>query len=136
MRGQLLLSLIATILSYVGLLILGVNYALTFSIIAGIMMLIPVVGRVFAWILTAPIVLNQSPLLALWVSIYYFILLQIESNIIVPYIMNKAVGLSPIIIMFAMLVGYQYLNILGLIISIPIATTAAIFIQDYTQKVK
>ena len=50
--------------------------------------------------------------------------MQVENNILVPYIMNKAVGLSPIIIIFAMLVGAQYLGILGLVISIPIATTA------------
>ena len=62
--------------------------------------------------------------------------MQVENNILVPYIMNKAVGLSPIIIIFAMLVGAQYLGILGLVISIPIATTAAIFVKDYMEKAK
>ncbi len=135
-RGQFLLSLIAGILSYIGLLILGVEYALTLSLIAAIMMVIPVFGRIFAWIFTLPVILSISPWVVLWVTLFYFILMQVENNILVPYIMNKAVGLSPIIIIFAMLVGAQYLGILGLVISIPIATTAAIFVQDYMEKAK
>ncbi|HLG25572.1 MAG TPA: AI-2E family transporter [Candidatus Gracilibacteria bacterium] len=132
LRGQVLVSIAATILSYVGLVLMGVDYALTLSLISGIAMLIPVFGRFFAWIVTLPIVLNQSPSLALWVSVYYFILVQIENNILVPYIMNKAVGLSPIIIIFAMMVGQQYLGIPGLVLSIPVATTVSIFVRDYT----
>lgn len=136
LRGQLLLSVVAGVLTYLGLLVLNVEYALTLSVIAGILMVIPVLGRVFAWMFTLPVVLNQSPILALWVTIYYFILLQVENNVLVPYIMNKAVGLSPIIIIFAMLVGSQYLGILGLVISIPIATSVAIFVKDYMEKAK
>ena len=136
LRGQLLLSLVAGVLTYLGLLVLNVDYALTLSVIAGILMVIPVMGRVFAWVFTLPVVFNQAPLLGLWVSIYYFVLFQIENNFLVPYIMNKAVGLSPIIIIFAMLVGSQYLGILGLVISIPIATSVAIFVKDYMEKAK
>lgn len=136
LRGQLLLSLISAVVTYIGLLILGVDYALTLAVIAGIMMVIPVIGRVFAWIFALPVVFNQSPLLALWMSAFYFILQQVELNIFVPYIMNRAVGLSPIIITFAMLVGAQYLGILGLVIAIPIATTVAIFVKDYMERSK
>ncbi len=136
LRGQLFLSLAATMLSYIGLLFLNVKYALTLSVISGVMMLIPVVGRGFAWIVSFPIVFNQSPVIALWFSVYYFVLQQIENNILVHYIMNRVVGLSPIIISFAMLVGAQYLGIPGLIISIPIATSIAIFVKDYTEKAK
>ena len=92
--------------------------------------------RFFALLFTLPVVINQAPLLALWVSIYYLILQQVEINVLVPYIMNKAVGLSPIIIIFVMLVGSQYLGILGLVISIPIATSVAIFVKDYMEKAK
>jgi len=50
--------------------------------------------------------------------------------------MQKAVGLSPIVIIFAMMIGNQYLGVLGLIISIPIATSIAIFVKDYVKKDK
>jgi len=136
LRGQLLVSIVAGVFSYVGLAVMGVDYALTLSLIAGISMVIPVVGRFIAWLITFPIVLNQSPALSVWMSIYYLAIQQVENNILVPKIMNKAVGLSPIIIIFAMMVGYRYLDVIGLVFSIPIATTVAIFVRDYTQRQK
>ena len=136
LRGQLFISIIAAVVSYVGLAIMNVDYALTLSVIAGICMVIPVMGRVFAWILTFPIVFNQSPILCLYMSIFYLIVQQFENNIIVPYIMNKAVGLNSIIIIFAMMIGGQYLGILGFVLAIPVATTVAIFFHDYTSRVK
>jgi predicted PurR-regulated permease PerM len=50
--------------------------------------------------------------------------------------MNRAVGLSPIVIMLAMMIGAQYLGILGLVLAIPIATTVAIFVKDYASRTK
>jgi predicted PurR-regulated permease PerM len=136
LRGQLLLSLISAVLTYIGLMILGVNYALTLSVIAGISMVIPVIGRVFAWAIAFPIVFNQSPWLSLWMSVFYLALQQVENNALVPYIMNKAVGLSPIIIIIAMMIGGQYLGILGFVLAIPVATTVAIFVKDYASRTK
>jgi predicted PurR-regulated permease PerM len=124
------------VITYIGLAVMGVNYALTLSVIAGISMVVPVIGRVFAWILAFPIVFNQSPILSLWMSIFYLVMQQVEVNVLVPYIMNRAVGLNPLIIMIAMLIGGQFLGVLGLILSIPIATTVAIFIKDYTSREK
>ena len=136
LRGQLLVSVICGVLTYIPLALLGVNYALTLSVIAAISMVIPVIGRVFAWLLAFPIVFNQSPTLSLWMTVVYFVLQQIELNFIIPYVMNRAVGLSPIILMIAMMIGGQYLGILGLVLSIPVATTAAIFVKDYASRSK
>jgi predicted PurR-regulated permease PerM len=135
-RGQMMVSLVAAISSYIVLIALGINYALTLSIIAGLAMVIPVVGRVFAWVITFPIVLNQSPALAGWMSLMYLLIQQVENNVLIPIIMKRAVGLSPIIIIFAMMIGNHYLQLLGLIISVPVATTIALFVRDYTEKVK
>lgn len=136
LRGQVLVSVVCGVLTYIPLAVLGINYALTLSVIAAIAMVIPVIGRVFAWLLAFPIVFNQSPTLSLWMTVVYFVLQQVELNFIIPYVMNRAVGLSPIILMIAMMIGGQYLGILGLILSIPVATTAAIFVKDYATRAK
>jgi len=65
----------------------------------------------------------------------YFIIQRIENNFLVPFIMNKATGLHPIIVLISMLVGYQFKGILGVIISIPIAGIIAIFYQDFIVKI-
>jgi len=133
-RGQFNVSVVAAILTFVGLAIFGVQYSLTLAVVAGIMMVIPVFGRVFAWLFSLPIVINQSPILALWLTVYYLLLSQVENNFLIPYLMNKAVGLSPIIIIFSLLVGSQFLGILGLVLAVPVATVIALFVKDFTRQ--
>lgn len=129
-RGQLMVSVFAFLVTFVFLAPFGVKYSLTISILAGIMMIIPVFGRVFAWIVTLPIVFNQSPAIALYLTVLYLAISQIENNFIVPLLMKRAVGLNPILIILALLIGYHFLGILGLILAIPIATIVAIFVND------
>jgi predicted PurR-regulated permease PerM len=136
LRGQLKLMLAMAVLTYVVLSVLGVEYALTLAMIAGITELLPVIGPVIAAIPALLIGLNVSLMFALWILIAYIIIQQIEGNVLVPLIMNKAVGLSPLIIIIAMLIGYQFMGILGIMISVPLATAVSIFIKDYTARAK
>lgn len=129
-RGQVMVSLVAAIITFIGLAIAGVEYSLLISVVTGICMIVPVFGRVIAAIIALPIVLNQSPALALFLIIYYFAISQVENNILVPLLMNKAVGLSPIVIIFALMVGFQFMGLFGLILAIPMATILAIFAKD------
>jgi len=134
-RGQLLVSFVAAVISFIGLTIAGVEYSLLISVITGLCMIVPVFGRVIAAVLVLPIVLNQSPALALFLIIYYFGISQVENNILVPLLMNRAVGLSPIVIIFALLVGFQFMGVLGLILAIPIATILSIFAKDLGRRI-
>jgi len=134
-RGQFFVSMAAGVITFIGLAIAGVNYSLTISLIAGVCMIIPVFGRVVAAIIALPIVLNQSPALALFLIIYYFAISQVENNIMVPLFMNKAVGLSPIMIIFSLLVGFQLMGVLGLVLAVPIATIIAIFAKDLGRRI-
>lgn len=134
-RGQLLVSIVAALITFIGLAVAGVEYSLLISLIAGICMIVPVFGRVIAALIALPIVMNQSPTLGLFLIIYYFAISQVENNILVPVLMNKAVGLSPIIIIFALMVGFQFLGVLGLILAIPMATIIAIFAKDIGHRI-
>lgn len=134
-RGQILISLVAALITFIGLSIAGVEFSLLISVITGICMIVPVFGRVVAAILALPIVLNQSPALALFLIIFYFAVSQVENNILVPLLMNKAVGLSPIIIIFALMVGFQFMGVLGLILAIPVATIISIFAKDIGKRI-
>lgn len=136
LRGQLNLMIAMSVLTYVALMIFGVEYALTLALLAGLTELLPVVGPIIAAIPAILVGFNESPIMAVWVLILYIILQQIEGNIFVPIIMKKAVGLSPIIIIIAMLTGFQFLGIMGIIIAVPVATAISIFIKDYSVKAK
>jgi predicted PurR-regulated permease PerM len=116
--------------------ILRVEYGATLAIFAAFAEVVPYVGPFLAWLVAMPIVLNQAPLLALWVTLMFLIIQRLENDILVPIIMKQATGLSPILVIFSMMVGFQFMGVVGLILSIPVASTIAIFVGDYTARKK
>ena len=128
--GQLVLGLIVGLLSFIGLSILGVPYALVLGIIAGTMELIPYIGPTLASIPAILIAFTVSPLLAILTLILYFLIQQFENYLIVPKVMERSVGLHPVIIIIAMLVGGQLAGILGVILAIPVTTIISIIFKD------
>lgn len=135
-RGQIVLMLIIGFLAFIGLYLLGINYALTLGLFAGITELIPYLGPVLGAIPAVFIAFIQSPYKALAVIIFYFIIQEIENNILVPKVMERAVGLNPIISIFAILIGAKLAGILGVLLSIPVATSLIVIIKEFYQKEK
>jgi predicted PurR-regulated permease PerM len=136
LRGQMIMIFLMFSLTLTGLLILGIDYALTLAMMAGIAELLPVVGPILAGIPAILVGFNESPWLAIWVFGLIIVLQQLEGNVLIPMVMKKAVGLNPIIVILAMLVGYETLGIIGIIIAIPVATTLSIFVGEYISKKK
>lgn len=134
LRGQLGLMVIVAILDSVGLAILKIPYALSLGILAGLLELIPIVGPIVAGLVAIIMTLVAGG--AFWkvlVVVAIFILVQqLESQILVPKIMQKAVGLSPVIIIVAILIGYRLLGFGGAILAIPIAAALEVFVQEYS----
>jgi predicted PurR-regulated permease PerM len=132
-RGQLMLSLIIGFAVFVGLAAIGVEYALVLAILAGIMELFPIIGVIIAIIPALFLAFTQSPPLALGVLILYTIIQQLENNLIVPKVMQKAVGLNPMVILVAILIGAKLAGIMGVLLAVPVVTTISIFFKDFIQ---
>jgi len=130
LRGQLILSLSLAIMSYIGFKILGINYALVLALLVGLFSFIPYMGAVLGALPAIFIAFAQSPLLAILVIILFYIIQFIEGNFLQPKIMQKAVGLNPIISILAVLAGFKLAGVIGAVLSIPVATALAIFIKD------
>lgn len=130
LRGQLILCLIIFIFVYIGLSILGVQYALVLALIAGLMEFIPYIGPVISVVPAAFIAFTQSPMLALFVIPLYYLIQWLENNILVPKIMQKTTGINPIVSISALLIGYKLAGILGAILGIPVATAISVFFTD------
>lgn len=129
-RGQLLLGVIIFLITLIGLEILRVPYALTLAILAGFLELLPLVGPLIAGGMAAIVALTVSPLLALIVVIFYFLIQQLENHILVPQVMKKSLGLHPVAIIFALLAGAKLLGILGVIISVPVAAAISVIFNE------
>lgn len=131
LRGMLILMVAVGLLVFIGLAILGVKYAAVLALIAGLLEIVPVVGPLLSWLVAIPIVLNQSAWGIVSVTILYVIVQQLEGHILVPMVMRRFVGLNPIVILFALLVGYRFLGVLGAVLSVPVATMVTIFLDDF-----
>lgn len=136
LRGQIILMFIIFVVSLIGFLILRVDYALTLAMIAGLAEIIPVVGPFLAAVPALLVAFNQSYWLVLWVALFIMFLQQLEQHLVVPMVMKRAVGLSPIIVILAMLIGFNQLNVVGAIIAIPVTTILSIFVTEYASKKK
>jgi predicted PurR-regulated permease PerM len=121
LRGQLFLSLIIGILSYIGLLVLGIPYALPLAVVAGVLEVIPVIGPIISSIPSVLIALTISPILGLAVAAMYFVIQQLENHLIVPQVMKRAVGLNPLIVILAIAIGSSLLGFAGALLAVPIA---------------
>jgi predicted PurR-regulated permease PerM len=136
LQGQLFLGLIVGSMVYVGLYFLDVKYALILALIAGIFEIFPYIGPVLASIPAIIIGLLQAPILGLWVIILYVAIQQIENYLIVPLVIGKVVGLNPIVVILALLIGGKLGGILGMILAVPLTAVFAEFLKDLIKKRK
>ncbi|MDO8577126.1 MAG: AI-2E family transporter [Candidatus Daviesbacteria bacterium] len=130
LRGQMILSLLVGILSYIGLIILNIPFALPLAMIAGIMEVIPVVGPIISAIPAIFIALTISPLLGVIVAVMYLVIQQLENHLIVPQVMKRAVGLNPLIVILAIAIGSRLLGISGALLAVPMAVVFQIIVTE------
>jgi predicted PurR-regulated permease PerM len=133
-RGQLILSTSVGVLTFIGLSILKFEYALILAIVAAFLDFIPMVGPSITMVIGVGLALAYSPLYALWVALLFLGIQQFEANVLVPQIMRRAVGISPILIIFAILVGSKLLGLIGIIIAVPVASAIVVIIEAINKK--
>src|SRR3989344_5874374 len=133
-RGQLLLMFFVGILSYLGLLFLGVDYAVPLAFLAGILEIVPNIGPTLAAVPAILVGWSGSPGLALAVAALYFVIQQVENNFLVPKVMSKAVGLSPLVVIISLLVGLKLAGIAGAVLAIPAVLLLEIIASDFKKR--
>ncbi len=131
MQGQLVLAVIVGILVYLGLMILGVPYALLLAVLAGLFEIIPIFGPILAAIPGIAVALTHGgPTEALLVLGLYVIVQQFEAHLIYPVVVKKVVGVPPLLVILALIVGYELAGFLGILLSVPIAGAIQEFVSD------
>lgn len=138
-RGQLILCLSICALVFLALIILRMPYALTLAVLAGFTELVPVIGIFVAAIPAVLIALTQQGIVwAVMLASIYYVIQWCESNLLAPLIMKRTVDLSPIAVLFAMLVGVSFPSvihpILGIMLAIPLTTVVTLFLEDWSGK--
>lgn len=136
LRGVLILMVLVGVLTYIGLKVIGIPYAFTLALFAGLTEIIPVIGPIIAWAATIPIAANaEQPVAAMiWVTIIFFAIQRVETHLLVPAVMKQATGLHPIVVLLAMMIGFKLMGILGAVISVPVSAILAIFVNDFLDR--
>ena len=135
-QGQLILCVSIGILVYLALVILGMPYALTLALLAAFTEFIPYAGPIIGAVPAVLIALSQFGFVwAVVTAAVYYVVQLCENNLLVPLIMKHAVGLSPISILFGMLVGVSFPDtvhpVVGIILAVPTTAIITIFVQDF-----
>ena len=132
MRGQLLLMLAIGLATFLGLILLGIPYALPLAILAGLLEIIPTLGPILAAVPAVIIALTISPGMAIVVVGLYIVIQMLENNILVPKIMQRAVGLNPVIVIIGVVIGANLLGVAGALLSIPFIALLAVLYRGFS----
>lgn len=136
LSGQLVMSFIVGSMTFIGLLILGVDYALILGVLAAILELIPFVGPIVVGTLTFLITLPQSFTTAILVVIVFTLIHQIENHVLIPFIMSKALDVDPIVVVIALVAGAELAGLVGIIVSVPVTIILQGIIEDWSERKK
>ena len=134
LQAQILLGAIVGFFIFFGLTLLGVRYALLFALLAAVFEIIPIVGPILAAVPAVSAALLVSPFLGISTVILFVAVQQMESHVIVPVVMRKAVGLSPLIVVLALIIGGKLGGIFGILLAVPLTTIGAEFLDDWDKK--
>lgn len=133
-QGELVLMLFIGVIVYIGLAILRVDYALPLAILAGLLEIVPLIGPVVSAVPAVLVAWGTSPLLALTVVALYIIVQQVENNIVVPMVMRRSVGLSPLVTILALMIGNRFAGVLGAILAVPIVLVVQVMIGTFLKE--
>ncbi len=128
-RGQMILSLIIFICVYIGLLLLGVKYALLLAVLAGLLEIVPILGPWISAIVAVFFAWADSLNKAFYTAILYLVIQQLENNIIVPKVMGRNTGLNPVVVILAILIGGRLAGVVGALLAVPIATVISVYFE-------
>lgn len=130
-RGQIVLSVFIGVLTWIMLTVLGIPFALPLALIAGILEIVPTLGPIISAIPAMIVALSISPTLMLVVAVGYIGIQMLENNVLVPKIMEQAVGLNPVIIILSVGIGANLMGVIGALLAIPFLSALIILVRTF-----
>ncbi|MGH7756946.1 MAG: AI-2E family transporter, partial [Vulcanimicrobiaceae bacterium] len=122
--GQTLLCFIVGVSIYVVTVLLHFHFALLLGLVSGVAYAVPFVGMLVAQLVAVVLAAPQGGAMIVWVSIFVFVIARIADTLLAPKVLSESVGVSPIVVMFAVFAGGELFGIPGLLLGIPAAALA------------
>ena len=128
--GQISEALILGVLCYIGMRIFRFEYALLISTIIGVTALIPVVGAIVGTVPSALLIFLISPIRAIWFVIFIIVLQQLENNLIYPKVVGKNLGIPPVLVLLAIMLGAGIGGAAGILLGVPLMSLMYALLQE------
>lgn len=133
-RTQIALSFIVGVLVWIALALLGVKQALLLALLAAMFEIVPYVGPILAGAAAVLTALSVSAPLALYTLIAFLAIQQLENHVLIPLLIRRSIGLHPVIVITALLIGFEVGGFLGLVIAVPAAAVFQEIIEEWSSK--
>jgi predicted PurR-regulated permease PerM len=134
--ARILCCLFVGLMTFLALKLFNINYASSLSLFAGVTNIIPILGPIFAGAIITILAFLDSWFKALFILIAFILIQQIEGNLLSPILTKKFIGLPPVLVLLAVLMGGKLWGILGAILAIPLAGIIYEFLRDFLKKRK
>ena len=131
MQGVIVDMFVTGVLLYIGLSLIGLDYALVFAVIGALLVLIPYYGAFLGGIPPVLFGFADSPGKGLLALVVYIAVQQVESNFTIPVVMARTVNLHPAVIAIGVLVVGRLLGFAGLFVAVPILSFVVIVVDEY-----
>jgi predicted PurR-regulated permease PerM len=132
LNGHLMLALVVGTLVAAGLFVIGVPYFYVIALVAALGELVPMLGPIVAGLVATGIALTVSLKLAAAALLYFLVLQLVESNLLVPKIMERQVGLGPVAVIVALMIGGAIHGIIGAVLAIPTTAILKVVYEELT----
>ncbi|HZJ86198.1 MAG TPA: AI-2E family transporter [Erysipelotrichaceae bacterium] len=129
--GQSLDALLIGLIFFVSMLIFRFPYALMVSVIIGVFALIPIVGGFIGLVIGAFLIFVQDPQKALYFILLFFVIQQLEGDLIYPKVVGEASGLSSVWVLAAVALGGSLFGIIGIILFVPLFSIIQKLLKEY-----
>lgn len=120
-RGAIISGVVVGIFAYIGLSVIGVQYAIVLAVTAGLFELVPVVGPIAASVPIVGLAFLDSPTTGIITLVFWVVVQQLESQILTPVVMRSQADIHPLLVIFAVFVGGELGGIVGALVAIPLA---------------
>jgi predicted PurR-regulated permease PerM len=131
MFGQLLLMIIVFSFYFIGLTVLGIPYALLLALFGGLLEMVPYAGPTMAAVPAVILGFLISPWLGVAVTLLYIVIQQIQNHVVIPQVMRRAVGLNPVAVILALLIGAKLAGVAGILVAVPSAAALSVFTEEF-----
>jgi len=127
--GRMVSMAVVGLLTWIGLMIIGVPSALALGLIAALLEFVPFIGPILAAVPAILLAFAQSPETAVWTALLFLAIQQFEGNLLEPLVQQRAVEMPPALLLFALVAGGLVFGIVGVILAAPLTVVLFVLVK-------